>query len=257
MKSLWIAFAMYSRLPAPMVDWDKKSLSMALCWFPVIGIISGAILYGWRYLAELLALGDVLTAAFSLLIPIFICGAIHMDGFCDTVDALSSQQSRERKIEILKDTHAGAFAIIFCGLYLLAFFAVWVEVGSVGWRETVVLCLTPVLSRSLSGLWCTLLPNARGSGLLATFTTTMDGIKARVILALWVVVTLGVMAWIQPLTTLGVIVGGLLACGYYLYISHRQFGGITGDLAGFFLQICELMTVLGAVLAWRVAVVMG
>ena len=119
MKSLIIAFAMYSKFPMPRVDWEKKALSWALCWFPLVGLAVGAVLWLWLALAGWLGFGAVFTAALALLLPIALSGGIHLDGFCDTCDALSSHQSRERKLEILKDSHTGAFAIICCGLYLL------------------------------------------------------------------------------------------------------------------------------------------
>ena len=55
--------------------------------------------------------------------PIIITGGIHMDGFLDTQDALGSYQPRERRLEILKDSHAGAFAIISCAVYLMMYVA--------------------------------------------------------------------------------------------------------------------------------------
>ena len=45
MKSLIIAFAMYSKLPMPRVDWEKKALSWALCWFPLGGVVIGLVLF--------------------------------------------------------------------------------------------------------------------------------------------------------------------------------------------------------------------
>ena len=114
MKSLFIALAMYSKLPAPGVEWDKKSLSWALCWFPVIGVVIGALLYGWFLLCAALGIGPFLRGAVSLLIPIAVSGAIHLDGFCDTSDALGSHQDRARKLELLKDSHTGSFASICC-----------------------------------------------------------------------------------------------------------------------------------------------
>ena len=51
MKSLIIAFAMYSKFPMPRVDWEKKALSWALCWFPLVGLAVGAVLWLWLALA--------------------------------------------------------------------------------------------------------------------------------------------------------------------------------------------------------------
>ena len=253
MKSLIIAFAMYSKIPMPRVDWEKRALSWALCWFPLIGVVIGAVLYGWMALAELLRIGPALFGAVALLLPIAISGAIHLDGFCDTCDALSSHQSRERKLEILKDSHTGAFAIICCGLYLLVFFACWCEAAAVG-RAALVLALGPVLSRSLSGLFAVTLPNARGTGLLATFTDTMDTAKARGVMVIWVVACAAALLWLDLWTGGAALLGAGLTCLYYRVMSARQFGGVTGDLAGFFLQICELAMVLAVVLAQKIEV---
>ena len=253
MKSVIIAFAMYSKLPMPRVDWEKKALSWALCWFPLVGLFIGAALRLWLALAHWLGFGAVFTAAFALLLPIALSGGIHLDGFCDTCDALSSHQSREKKLEILKDSHTGAFAIICCGLYLLVFFAAWCQVEAAG-RTALVLGLGPVLSRSLSGLFAVTLPNARGTGLLATFTGPMDAARARVVLAVWAIAAAAVMVFLSPWTGVGVLAGAALACVYYVATAKRQFGGVTGDLAGFFLQLCELGMVLGAVVAQRIEV---
>ena len=66
MKSLVIAFAMYSKVPMPQVDWEKKALSWALCWFPLIGVVIGAVLWGWMALAEVLKIGPLLFGAIAV-----------------------------------------------------------------------------------------------------------------------------------------------------------------------------------------------
>lgn len=253
LRSLWIALAMYSRLPAPRVDWDQKSLSWAMCFFPVVGLFIALLLGAWLQLCLLLGLGTFLRAAGALVLPIAASGAIHLDGFCDTSDALGSHQSREKKLEILKDSHTGAFAIICCGLYLLVFFAAWCQVEAAG-RTALVLGLGPVLSRSLSGLFAVTLPNARGTGLLATFTGPMDAARARVVLAVWAIAAAAAMVFLSTWTGIGALAGAALACVYYVATAKRQFGGVTGDLAGFFLQLCELGMVLGAIAAQRIEV---
>ena len=250
MKSVIIAFAMYSKIPMPHVEWDKRSLSWALCAFPLVGVVIGAVLYGWLYLADFLGF-TAMKAAGAVLLPLALSGCIHMDGFCDTCDALSSHQSRERKLEILKDSHTGAFAIICCGLYLLVSYALWREVNTAG-ESALILALGPVLSRSYSGLAGVSWKNARGSGLLATFTEPVDGKWAQVILCLMVLFTAGAMLLINPVLGGAAVLGAAVTFLYYRVMAYRQFGGITGDTEGFFLQLCECVMVLAMLIGQKV-----
>lgn len=245
LRAVGMAFALYSRIPVPPLDWESGARRYTLYAFPLVGLAVGGGLLLWTWLAGALGLGQLLWAAGMTAIPLLITGGIHLDGFCDVCDALASHQSRERKLEILKDSHTGAFAIICCGLYLLVFFAAWCEAAPAG-RAALALALGPAFSRSLSGLFAVTLPNARGTGLLATFTGPMDAVKARGVLAAWAVLTGGAMVAADVRTGLAALVGAGLACVYYVVTARRQFGGVTGDLAGFFLQLCELGMVLCA-----------
>ena len=66
-------------------------------------------------------------------LPVLVSGGIHTDGFIDTVDALSSYGDKEKKLEILKDPHTGAFAIIGAIMYYLLFF--WIYDGDMGYKS--------------------------------------------------------------------------------------------------------------------------
>ena len=254
MKSLLIAFAMYSKFPVPQTDWEKRSLAWALCWFPLVGAAIGAVLWLWLWCWEALDL-RALGAAGAAALPVFLSGGIHMDGFCDTCDALSSHQSRERKLEILKDSHAGAFAILCCCLYFLIFYAAWQEAALTPGARW-VLALSPALSRCFSGLAAVWWKNARGSGLLATFTAPMDAGRARVVLLLELLAVLAGMGalvlWYRDPLLLSVPAAAVMVFGYYRLMAFRQFGGITGDTAGFFVQLCECAMVLALALAQKI-----
>lgn len=118
-NSFKIAFSMYSKIPMPKTDWNKENMKYALCFFPLVGLAIGIIFYLWSLLAKFLALGNIFTTAIYTIIPILITGGIHMDGFVDSMDAINSYQSIERKLEILKDSHIGAFALITSITYSL------------------------------------------------------------------------------------------------------------------------------------------
>ena len=127
-NSFKIAFSMYSKIPMPKTDWNKENMKYALCFFPLVGLAIGIIFYLWSLLAKFLALGNIFTTAIYTIIPILITGGIHMDGFVDSMDAINSYQSIERKLEILKDSHIGAFALITSITYFIAYFGVLSEI---------------------------------------------------------------------------------------------------------------------------------
>ena len=81
LKSLASAFLMYSRIPMPQVEWKEENRRYALCFFPLIGAVSGAVFLLWRYVCGLLGVGSFLCGAVSAFIPLFITGGIHLDGF--------------------------------------------------------------------------------------------------------------------------------------------------------------------------------
>ncbi len=244
LRSLSAAFTMYSKFPAPRVEWTADSMAWALCCFPVVGAAIGLFLFLWLWLAALLGLGTALTAAGALLLPVFLSGGIHLDGLCDTADALGSHQSRERKLEILKDSSCGAFGVITCALYLILFFAAWCEALPLDGRSMGAAALVPVLSRSCSGLMAVTMPNARGGGLLAVFTQPVDLPKARLVLGAWALLSAAAMIALAPWAGVPAVCAAALVVLYFRVMSRRQFGGITGDLAGFFLQLCELCCIL-------------
>ena len=122
--SFVIACSMYSRIPMPQVDWTENRMKYAMCFFPLIGVIMGAALWLTALIGEnvhTLEEGSLLWAVMGTILPLLITGGIHLDGYLDVTDARSSYGDRAKKLEILKDPHIGAFAVIGCGIYLLAY----------------------------------------------------------------------------------------------------------------------------------------
>ena len=160
-----------------------------------------------------------------------------MDGFMDTMDALGSWGDREKKLEILKDSHAGAFAILGMGCYLMWSAAVWSELPA----EVLSVCgVSFVLSRALSGFSVVTFPAARNSGLLKMFQDEAQKKVVRIMMCLYVATAVIMMAVMDARAMTGAVAGAMIAFLYYVVVSRKQFGGVTGDLAGFFLETAEL-----------------
>ena len=156
-----IAVSMYSKIPMPNVEWTGERMRYVMCFFPLVGLAQGAVLGLWLHLAlDVLNLSAAVSALVGAAVPLLVTGGIHMDGFLDTMDAVHSYGDRSRKLEILKDPHLGAFAVISFGVYMMLYLGVFHEYLSLVLREEMrdryflyaVPCLVFVMERAFSGL---------------------------------------------------------------------------------------------------------
>lgn len=237
-ESLVIACSMYSRIPMPQIPWSEGGMKYALCFFPLVGAAIGAVMCGFSWVAWKLPLGDISRACLGTAIPLLMTGGIHMDGYLDTADARSSFQPREKKLEILKDPHSGAFAVIGCGVYLLLYLAAFSELGAEAFPAGAGIY---VLTRALSGWSVVSLPKAKKDGLVSTFSVKAEhrAVQAAMVLygaaaAWWLIFWAGVVA------AAAMLAAAFLSMLWYWHMSRKEFGGVTGDLAGYFLQVGEL-----------------
>ncbi len=264
-KSIILAFSTFSSLPTPRVKWNEKNMRYMMCAFPIIGFVIAALWAGWFIFGiQLLffwqrSISIHLIALGFTLIPVFITGGIHLDGFMDTCDALASHASREKKLEILKDSHSGAFAVLACVIYFLSYYFLSFEIcdyffGAASSSRFVnffvrLMNFLPivsvfVLSRLLSAFAVATFPIAKNSGLVYTFASA----SAKKFTAVWCYIFFLLLsaALIYLYRFLGIaLVGGSLSvfC-FYFVVALRNFGGITGDTAGWFVQMCEIFGLL-------------
>jgi len=243
--SFLIAFSMYSKLPMPYAKWTEDNKRYVMCFFPLIGVVIGGAFLIWDSIAGRLGTGVALRSAVYVMLPLLITGGIHMDGFMDTTDALASCQPMERKLEILKDSHVGAFAVMGCAGYLLLQFGIYTELMG---ERVFIIAIGFILSRAFSALAVVSFPMAKNSGLAAMFQNEADKKVVKIcVYFIMICCILGVIL-IEPFTGGIATLVSFLTFIYYYLMSKRMFGGITGDLAGFFVQICELVIGLAVVL---------
>ena len=118
--SLAAAFATFSRVPVPQRLLDRADWTGgALAALPAVGAVQGLVSGAWLVAAHALGVPAPVVAAVLVALPFAVNGGIHMDGFSDVADARSSHAARERKLEIMKDPHIGAFGVMAIVLYLL------------------------------------------------------------------------------------------------------------------------------------------
>ena len=237
LSSMAAAFSMYSKIPMPYKGIYDRGMKYALCFFPLVGAAAGFLELLWLSTAYFLGVNYIIKAAVLCIIPTLVTGGIHMDGFLDTIDALSSHKSKEEKLEILKDPHTGSFAIIYGCVYYILYFALWTQLSL---KAEIILAVGFILSRALSALAAALFKKAKKSGLLYAFADEADRKAVIVSSVIYIVICVCAMLFINWKTAVFVIAGALCAFTVYRAVSYRQFGGITGDLAGYFVCLCEL-----------------
>ena len=244
-ETIIVVFSMFSALPMPRVDWNERNMRYSLCAFPLVGVLTGLCCWGWGRICVSVSLPSLLCGAGLCLIPVWITGGIHLDGYADTCDALASHAGVEKRQEILKDPHLGTFAVIRLCCYFLADFALWTALPEL--RAATAIGIFG-LSRSLSGLALTIFPLREGSGLARSFAEASDKERVRRVLIVLSVVFAALLfvsgAWLCA-------VAAALVFLYYRNLCEKAFGGLSGDLAGWFLQTAEIW-MLGALVLWQV-----
>mgnify|MGYP004461817769 FL=1 len=256
MKSVWnsckAAFAMFSKIPVPMVDWNKENMKYMMCFFPFVGAVIGVLTWlTGCILGNHVKLEPFFLTVILTVIPVVVTGGIHVDGLLDTSDALSSWQERTRRLEILKDSHAGAFAVITACVYFILWLGAWSQLQN-NPKGICIMSMGYMMSRCLSGIGVITFPKAKSDGTVAEFSRNASEITARNILMVMFVILVALMLWVSTVMGVLAVLSALLVFWWYHHMAMKYFGGTTGDLSGFFLCICEVVMALVLALAGAV-----
>lgn len=247
MKSLWnsfkIAFSMFSKIPMPQADWTEDNMKYMFVWFPWIGAVIGGFTLLVAYVGNYFCFRSEFINIVLMLIPIFVTGGIHVDGLLDTADAMSSWQERKRRLEILKDSHAGAFAVITAGVYFLLLYAGYSQIGG-NFKILSLVSIGFVVSRCFSAIGVLTLPKAKEEGTVAEFSRKSSEKRVKCVLFVYLVLLAAVMISVDLLLGIAAIGTAGAVFLYYRRFALKNFGGTTGDLSGFFLCVCEASLVL-------------
>ena len=236
-KACIIALGTYSKLPVPYFEWKEEDMRYSICFFPLAGVLAGAAQWLWLWFCNKYGTGVMAKAAAVIIINILITGGIHIDGYMDTMDALHSYQPADRKLEILKDAHIGAFAVIMFAAYVMVYIGVIPEIS---YNIIPLFASTFVFSRILSGLSVVMFKSAKKEGMLYAFSKPAQRKTVCAVLVIELLFAAAVLFYFYNIKA-AVVIGVMLAVFvYYRYKSYKEFGGITGDIAGWFLCLCEM-----------------
>jgi len=252
-----LAFTLLTRLPLPggnPAEVADGAVARAAWVFPFVGLLVGAAGGGVFMLASNLGLGIASAALLAMGMQVLLTGALHEDGLADTADGFGGGRSRERKLEIMRDSRIGTYGVVALILVLSLRFSALQDLASnllsisdeldetAGQNSAIIIALIAAgaLSRAAMAVVWYLLPPARSDGLAAGSGAVPFGtaVAAALLGGLIAFAALPGFAFIMAGTAVAVLTLAMA------FLAHRQIGGHTGDVLGATQQVTEVAALL-------------
>lgn len=238
--SVMIAVSFFTIMPLPMVEWTSRRIRFLPLLMPIVGLGIGLLGYGVYSLLITHNLSEFSNSVVMVLFYLVVTGGLHMDGLMDSADAYFSRQSKERKLEIMKDSRVGAFAVMALVCLLLLKTALFYEIFRAGKETAIILIMIPVLSRIVQAFMLCHFPYAKEDG-LAVMYGQAAGRTTSYMLTLYFVITGVLIYTVLGMTALILPFGLLLFTAFYYFSAKKNFGGITGDIVGAYVELAEVL----------------
>ena len=241
-NSFLITLTFLSIFPAPqkfLPEWNEKNLRYFCLMIPVTGFLF-ALCWGSFFYALGLAekFSEILRGFLMTFLTLSLTGGLHMDGLMDTCDAVFSRRDMETRLKILSDTHAGSFAVIGCVLILMAKTFLFAEIFS---NKININFFIPVYSRLGMAVILNNINFAKSGGL----AFIMGAARKKSDNIFFVIIFLFLSFINNSLIIPLIFIFSLII---WIKICLKIFGGITGDLLGAFLEISEILFLIGTVI---------
>lgn len=241
-RLFWATLSFMSRLPVPH-RWSRglevEKYVRGIVTFPLVGLLLGA-LSGLVFMALQSWCGLPLAALFTVLALALLTGGFHLDGLADTCDGVFSARSRERMLEIMRDSRLGTHGGLGLAFVLLAKVLVISELALRGTPMLAALAAACAAGRGCAVLLMYGHRYAREEGLGNLFIGKVNGAQAAVTLGLAlafaVVLFGGSGLWAMLVTVVGIYFLGQLL--------RRTLGGQTGDTLGAAIELGEVIFLL-------------
>lgn len=249
LRSLVLALSFLTRIPVRTGEIGPREPAASLPCFPIVGAMIGALLWALS-LVLTPHLGAWLCAFALVSASALVTGALHLDGVADLSDALGGGRGdRARMLDIMRDPRIGAHGATGLILVLAGKLLATHELLGRGMASswTWAIALAPLWARFVCVAAIKLFPYARASGLGLSFH-----VHARlhhVLLAALPALLAGawlVMAGAPAGLLLSAAGASAAACLGLALRVHRQLGGITGDVHGASIELCELLVLVAA-----------
>ncbi len=233
------ALGLLTRLPVVVDGKAATTRGAAAAWaYPLAGVVVGVILATVIPLFLWIGVPGGIIAGLVLALSVILTGAMHEDGLADSADGLWGGWTTARRLEIMKDSHIGAYGVCAVALSLLIRWLALVVIISVG-GYWVAFIAVGALSRASMVVMMAVLPNARGSGLSSSVGRPPEA-------AVWLAIAIAVaFAALCGMMTLVLVAAA--ATAVCTAIAKAKIGGQTGDILGATQQITEMAMLIAVV----------
>ncbi len=258
-----LAIQFFTRIPiaGKLADWVGFSPAMlraSAAHFAGVGWVVGTVAAGVYALLALQissVFAPAVAAFVSTVATVLLTGGFHEDGLADTADGLGGATSRERALDIMKDSRVGAYGAMALVLALGTKVALLAALGSSASATISQVCIVilaaHVVSRACPMVLVRLLPHV-GDTAASKSKPLADQITAGALVSNFVwCLALAPLVWISPKPWIfaAAFAGAVVALIYMGRLFARRLQGFTGDCLGATQQVCELAFYLGAMLA--------
>jgi len=241
-----LAVQFLTRLPVPVdPDFSSDRMRRAVRYFPLVGLMLGAVLAA-VYALSALVFPPVVSALLVVALGVRLTGALHEDGLADVADGLGGGLTRERALEIMRDSRIGSYGTVTLGLVLAIKVAALAHIGTAVWAALIG---AQGLSRLATVVMMVRLPYARAEGKAAFAEAGPGRDGMRIALATGAAAAAILAAGAGLGAALTAVIAALVVLIWFERVLRRRLGGHTGDALGAVQQLCETAILL-AVLAW-------
>ena len=240
-KELNTALTFLTRIPLPLAaPGTGFDLARSVWAFPLAGLAVGLIGAAVYALAHKWGLPDWPSAVLSVASTLVATGCLHEDGLADTADGFGGGKTRERKLEIMRDSRIGTYGV--CAVAIAIVLRVS-ALAALSHPVAVAMALIAAHGAARAALppFMLLVPAARSDGLSQRAgAPPVAGVAVSVVLGLVLLAGLGHGSGIEAALLVGVTVIVMA------WLCLAQIGGQTGDVLGALEQACEIVILLAA-----------
>lgn len=239
-KNFLMLIQFMTRIPVPLkLEYNEGKIQRAFKLFPLLGLLIALILLAVYWMTNRIIDNKLIVAMFVLIAEIIISGGLHLDGLADSFDGLFSYRSKEKMLEIMKDSRIGTNGVLI--LIITILLKVFL-IAEINWEYLV---LMPVFSRLSSVINAGIGNYARENGMAKILvdktgkkdiliSTILSGVIGYLFIGEYVFILLGIISIFSIL---------------FLRICEKKIGGVTGDTLGAVLELSSvLVLIVGCVL---------